>query len=124
MLENERDKIVAYLSRCSDPELREILFAVFQNRKPNPEEDEYNKNCFFLGTASSLLESNQGEPAHWGTWRIEAVAYVNQEEYGKDVLGPEWGFCQFGSCQSCGMEVRSNLKHGVCPVCGSKVSMS
>jgi hypothetical protein len=47
MPENEREKIIGYLSGCSNPELREILFAVFQNRKPNPEEDEYNKTAFF-----------------------------------------------------------------------------
>jgi hypothetical protein len=124
MPENERDQILEYLSRCSDPELREILFAIFQTRKPNPEEDKYNRNCFFLGIASRLLENGAGEPEHWGSWEIEAVAYVDKEEYGEDVLGSEWGFCQFGECQSCGIAVRSNLKHGVCPVCSSKVSMS
>jgi hypothetical protein len=124
MLENERDKIVEYLSRCSDSELREILLAIFQTRKPNPEEDKYSKNCFFLGTASSLLESSDEETEHWGNWKIEAVAYVDREEYGEDGLGADWGFCQFGECQFCEISVRSNLKHGVCPVCGSKVSMS
>jgi hypothetical protein len=124
MSENERDKIVEYLSRCSNPELREILFAIFQTRKPNPEEDKYNRNCFFLGTASRLLENEAGEPEHWGSWEIEAVAYVDREEYGEDVLDPEWDFCQFGECQSCGIAVRSNLKRGVCPVCSSKVYMS
>ena len=124
MSENEREKIIEYLSGCSNPELREILFAVFQNRKPNPEEDEYNKNCFFLGTASKLLESNDEETERWGNWKIKAVAYVDREEYGEDELGTDWGFCQFGECQFCGISVRSNLKHGVCPVCHSKVSMS
>jgi hypothetical protein len=127
MPENERDKIIGYLSQCSNLELRELLFAVFQTRRPNPEEDEYNKNCFFLGTASSLLESSEGEPEHWGDWKIEAIAYVDREEPGEsaeDGLEPDWGFCQFGKCQSCAMAVRSNLKHGICPICGSKVSMS
>lgn len=124
MPKDERDKVVEYLSQCSDPELREILFAIFQTRRPNPEEDKYNKNCFFLGTASSLLESSDEEAEPWDTWKIEAVAYVDEEEYGEDVLGTDWGFCQFGECQFCGISVRSNLKHGVCPVCGSKVSMS
>ena len=124
MSENERGKIVKYLLQCSDSELREILCAVFQIRRPNLEEDEYNKNCFFLGTASSLLESKKEESEHWGTWKIEAVAYVDREEYGEDELGADWGFCQFGECQSCGVAVRSNLKNGVCPVCSSKVFMS
>ncbi len=124
MPENEREKIVEYLSQCSNPELREILFAVFQSRRPNPEEDQYNKNCFFLGTSSSLLQTGKGESEHSGSWKIEAVAYVDREEYGENVTGTDWGFCNFGECQSCGMAVRSNLKHGVCPVCSSKVFMT
>jgi hypothetical protein len=124
MLEDAREKIIRDLSGCSNPELRKILFAVFQNRNPNPEEDEYNKNCFFLGTASSPLENDDEEPERWGTWKIEAVAYVDGEECEEDVLGTDGGFCQFGECQFCGIPVRSDLKHGVCPVCGSKVSMS
>ncbi|WP_223257383.1 hypothetical protein [Phormidesmis priestleyi] len=124
MPENERKKIVGYLSRCSDRELRDILFAVFQVRRPNPEEDEYNKNCFFLGTASSLLENGKGEPKHWGAYKIEAIAHVDREECGENVPAIDWGFCQFGECQQCGIAVRSNLKHGVCPLCGSKVYMS
>lgn len=124
MSENEKEKIVGYLSQCSSPELREILFAVFQTRRPNPEEDKYNKNCFFLGTASSLLKTDEVELEHSRSWQIEAVAYVDKEEYGEDVTGRDWGFCNFGECQSCGMAVRSNLKHGVCPICDSKVFMS
>lgn len=124
MLENEKDKIVGYPSQCSNPELREILFAVFQTRRPNPEEDKYNKNRFFLGTASSLVKMDEGEPGHSEPWKIEAVAYVDKEEYGKNVLGIDWGLCQFGECQSCGVAVRSNLKYGVCPVCDNKVFMS
>ncbi|WP_144405632.1 hypothetical protein [Aliterella atlantica] len=97
---------------------------MFKTRRPNPEEDKYNKNCFFLGTASSLLESSEGEAERWGTCEIAAVANVDKEVYGEDVLGIDWGFCQFGTCSSCGIGVRSNLKHGVCPTCGSKVAMS
>lgn len=57
-------------------------------------------------------------------WEIQAVAYRDPALWPADNLGPDWGFCEFGQCQECGTAVRSNVKEGICPVCGAKVRMT
>lgn len=116
--------MIRLLAEKSDAELREILAEVCRSRRPNPEEDEYNRNCFFLGTASSLLENEPDKAERWGPCRLHAVAYVDHDEYPDDHPGPDWGFCQFGTCGGCGTDVRSNYKRGVCPICGTEVTMT
>ena len=114
--------VVEQLSALTDEELRETLFEVFKVKRPNPEEDAYNRNCYFLGTASIMNDAEPNEKAKWGKPEIEAVAYIDREKY-SDGLGPDWGFCQFGHCE-CGVAVRSNYKEGICPICSSKVKMT
>jgi hypothetical protein len=117
--------IIEFLKQAPDEQILDILEEVFKNRRPNPEEDEHIRNKYFLGTASSTL-SDAGE---WEPWDIDAVAYPDREAYDLGAtlgqgVGPDWGFCQSGTCLSCGISVRSNLKHGICPVCNEKVYMT
>jgi hypothetical protein len=125
MLEISKQQVIEYLSHCSDAEMRAVLQAVFQVRTPNPEEAHFNRNCYFLGAESSTLEdAEEGEPERWDPYRIEAIAYVDEEIYGVGRVGIDWGFCQFGECEQCGVSVRSDLKFGICPICNGKVGMS
>jgi rubrerythrin len=123
----EQPTVVALLRTIPDEDLLAILQAVFEVKRPNPEEDAYNQNCYFLGTASRLLASLEGESEHWKPWKIEAVAYIDHEAYPNTSSGnngPYYGFCEGGACQNCGMAMRSNVKHGICPICGNKVYMT
>ncbi|WP_373541332.1 hypothetical protein [Chamaesiphon sp.] len=117
-----QEETIKYLSALSDEELREVLFEVFQIKRPNPEEDKYNHNRFFLGTASILDESNPEQPERWGKPHLHVVADIDRS-VSPSSLGPSWGFCQFGTCE-CGVNVRSNYKQGICPICSAKVSMT
>lgn len=113
-----------YLSSLPDKDLREILFEVFKTKRPNPEEDSFNRNSFFLGTGS-IDKAEEGQPQKWEEARIHAVAYIDREYYPDDKSnGPGEGFCQFGTCGNCGVAVRSNYKNGICPLCSSKVYMT
>jgi hypothetical protein len=67
-----RQQVIDYLKQAPDEELLEILQRVFESRQPNAEEAAYNRNRFFLATASSLLHDRTGR---WDPWEIEAVAY-------------------------------------------------
>ena len=115
--------IVDLLRMLPDEHLLAVLHEVFTTRQPNPEEQAYNQNCYFLGTAS---RSRADAPEHavvWEPWEIQAVAYLDRDTY-TATYGPTWGFCQFGVCTACGTTVRSNVKRGICPICGAKVSMT
>jgi hypothetical protein len=115
--------LIDHLKSLPDAEFLATLQEVFRSRQPNPEERGYTRNQYFLGTATSVRESEEGEPEVWEPWSLAAVAYRDREEY-RDGVGPDWGFCQFGTCETCQMPVRSNVKHGICPICGTKVSMT
>jgi hypothetical protein len=117
------NELIERLKSLPDAEFLAILQEVFRWRQPNAEENGYNRNHYFLGTASSLRESDDGEPERWASWSIEAVAYIDRDVY-PEGAGPDWGYCQFGTCQSCQIHVRSNVKNGICPICGSNVYMS
>ncbi len=119
---NDEDAI-KYLSNLPDERLVAVLRRVFAVKQPAPEEAACCRNRFYVGTAWSDLESDEGEPQRWGPWKLDAVAYVDSREYGDD-LGPDYGLCQAGSCQSCGTRVRSNVKHGLCPICGGPAYMT
>lgn len=113
---DERLAIASSLASLPQEEMLDILRSVFEVQRPNPEEDEFNHNRFFLGT-STQLRSDAGD---WLPWKVEAVAYPEQEA----VIEPAWGFCQFGDCGLCGTLVRSNSKRGTCSVCGAAVYMT
>jgi hypothetical protein len=119
----ERHRIADALRSLPDEQLLAVLQEVFSFRRPNPEEDRFNQNRYFLGTSSRLLESGEGEPDKWGSWKFEAVAYIDRNHYPAG-NGPDYGLCQFGACSTCGIRVRSNVKNGVCPICSTKVSMT
>ncbi|HEY3364325.1 MAG TPA: hypothetical protein VGK74_04675 [Symbiobacteriaceae bacterium] len=118
-----REDISEYLRAIPDEEFLVILEQVFRAKQPNPEESPYNRNHYFRGIAESRLESTPGEPETWGPWSVEAVAYINRVVY-PEGTGPDWGFCQFGTCTVCGTKARSNVKSGVCPICGGEVELS
>ncbi|MBW3636380.1 MAG: hypothetical protein KY445_07940 [Armatimonadetes bacterium] len=123
-INSQLSELAKQLAQLGDLELREVLFEVFQTRRPNPEEDKYSYNRFFLGTAAISDETRLGEPAaQKGRAEISAVAYIDRELC-PETLGPDWGFCQFGTCSACKTTVRSNYKNGICPVCGAKVGMT
>ena len=121
-MSNRNRSIVEQLSVLSDEELRETLFEVFKVKSPNPEESAYNRNCYFLGTASTMNDAEPSDKPNWGKPEIAAAAYIDREKY-PDGLGPDWRGCQFGYCE-CGVAVRSNYKEGVCPIYSSKVKMT
>jgi hypothetical protein len=118
---NDEDAI-EYLSGLPDERLVDVLRRVFAVKQPAPEEASYCRNRFYLGTAWSNLESDEGHPQRWGQWELDAVAYVDPAEWGGS-LGPGYGLAQAGSCGTCGMRVRSNVKNGLCPICGARVYM-
>ena len=116
-------RIADALKSLPDEQFLALLEEVFSSRRPNPEEDRFDQNRYFLGTSSRLLESDEGEPDKWGPWKFEAVAYLDRNHYPAG-NGPNYGFCQFGACSTCGIRVRSNVKNAVCPICSTKVSMT
>jgi hypothetical protein len=121
------EDVVNFLKQAPDGQLLAILEEVFKAKRPQPEEERFSRTRYFLGTADSQLESEEGESERWGKWQLGAVAYIDYEHYGGREewgYGPDYGFCQFGTCQGCGTRVRSNSKHGVCPVCALEVYMT
>jgi hypothetical protein len=119
----DRHQLTQHLLALSDADLLNVLEQVFQHRRPNPEEDHFNHNCYFLGTASQMLTSESDEPEIWGKWEHEAVAYKNRTAY-PDTFEPNEGFCQFGTCQQCSTAVRSYVKKAICPICGTPVYLT
>jgi hypothetical protein len=86
----EHRRLVERLRRLPIAELVAVLGEVFDTRRPSPEDSAFCRNRFFLGIASSDLESDGCEPERWGPWEIEAVAYPDPAHYGGG-LGPESG---------------------------------
>jgi hypothetical protein len=119
----ERQELAEHLRRLPVEELVSVLQDVFASRLPFPNETAFCRNRFFLGVASSDLESDKGEPESWGPWTIEAVAYPDPAHYG-DTLGPDWGLCQSGACCNCDVRACSNVKNGICAICGATVYMT
>lgn len=119
----DSDQLIDRLKELPVEELIAVLRAVFEDPKPWLEQTSYYRSRFFLGTASAELESDEGEPERWGPWEIHAVAYPDPIHNG-DGLGPTWGLCQEGPCSVCGVRARSNVKHGICSVCGASVGMT
>lgn len=116
MTPEEHASIVDSLVSLPCEELLEILGRVFATQHPNPEEDEYHPNRYFLGTSTQVSDPATTRPV----WEVQAVAYPPSSAG----LGPDWGFCQFGQCRGCGSLVRSNVKRGICSVCGTDVEMT
>lgn len=123
---SDHTRLIDRLINLRDEELIYVLQNVFAHKTPNAEEAEFNRNKYFLGTASSIMEDEQDDPAmpKWGPWQIEAVGYIDRDQYPGDDLGPDYGFCQFGTCSNCRTHVRSNVKHAICPICDNKVYLT
>ena len=121
----DRDEVVDYLTGLPTEQFVDVLRRVFARKQPAPEESAYCRNKYYLGTASSdqLESDNDEEPPRWGPWEHDVVAYPDPQAWG-DSLGPDYGLAQVGSCGTCGVRVRSNVKQGLCPICGGKVYMT
>jgi hypothetical protein len=119
---NDEDA-VQYLGNLPVERLVAVLRRVFAAKQPAPEEAAYCRNLFYLGTASSVDLSDEGEPPRWEPWELNAVAYVDLDHWDNE-FGPDYGLCQEGSCPSCGTRVCSNVKRGICPICGSRIYMT
>jgi hypothetical protein len=114
---------IEYLSNLPVERLVAVFRQVLAVKVPAPEEAAFCRSRFYLGAAWSSFESDDGASQRWGSWELDAVAYVDSREYG-DEFGPNDGLCQEGSCQSCGTRVRSNVKHGICPICEGPAYMT
>lgn len=117
----EQQAVIQYLQNIPYEQLVAVLQKVFEERRPNPEEDEYHRNKFFLAIASSWLKDYS--ETEWEPWEIQAVAYPNRDVF-REGFGPPGGCYQWGTCQTCNIVMRSNEKNGICPICGNEVYMT
>jgi hypothetical protein len=130
-LTNEQVGAIAKtLIGLADDELLEVLRLVFTERRFAPEEAAFLRSRYFLGIATSQLQDDESQPEPpaadqqiWANWEIEAAAYPDMTEYGS-WRGPGYGFADEGECGNCHTRVRGLLKKGICPICGSRVSMT
>lgn len=104
------EQLSAKLQSLSDEELVAVIQDALARRPAG------NDGHLFLGIASED-----------GDWQVEALAKPEVEHYAPSrpsevFVGPT-GFGQEGTC-TCGFKVRSNMKHGVCSICGNPVSMT
>lgn len=115
----DEKKVIEYLEKCTKKDLRYILQQVFKTRSIKTEHEE---RSFFLGEAFKDFLNEPGEPK----WEFAAVAYVDTDQYAEGTRGLEgdYIFFQHGKCDTCGIWVVSDLKGGICPVCGSKVALT
>lgn len=119
----ERSQLIDQLIRLPVEELVDVLREVFAVRQPSPEESEFCRNRFFVGVATSFLEPDESDLPQWEPWETQAIAYPDPAQHGSS-LGPDYGLCHWGTCQSCGFAIRSNVKYGRCSICGEAVYMT
>ena len=110
---------ISYLNRLPIEELVRVFEAVFRKHKPEPGEDQYYsaRYCLAIASREKLDQSEE-----WESAEVELVAYPDPAK-GYEA-GPGWGLCQSGQCVVCGLQVRSNYKHGICPACSNSVYMT
>ena len=100
-----RQAIVQYLRALADKELAEVFYEATRDR-PSSDVAEAKRH-FVLGEVS--LEE--------GKWDLEVISPADAAD------GP-WAsgvpICQSGTCDGCGLQLRSWAKHMSCSVCGAK----
>lgn len=113
---------VGYLRSLPPAQLVRVLQQVFAGSVPFTGEGAWCRSRWFLGIAHAYRESDPDEPVRWEPWRIEVAAYhlPDLSPGGPDDLGQSSGG---GGCCG-GISHRSNVKLGVCPICGGEVGMT
>lgn len=112
---------IAFLAGLPPAELVRVMQRVFAASVPFPSEEKHCRSKWFLGIAHSWRASEPGEPLEWEPWQIEAAAYNPPGSPG----GPHDLAQSSGGGPCCGgISHRSNLKRGVCPICGREVGMT
>ena len=100
-----RQSVVRYLRALADKELAELFYEATRER-PSSDVAEARRH-FVLGDAS--LDD--------GAWSVEVISPAD-EAHGPWAAGVP--ICQSGTCDGCGLQIRSWAKHMLCSVCGTK----
>ncbi|HEX4613507.1 MAG TPA: hypothetical protein VH092_35320 [Urbifossiella sp.] len=114
---------VAFLQGLPPAELVRVMQQVFAATIPFPGEATFCRSKWFLGIAHSFRRpSDMGELEEWEPWQIEVAAYHRPGDHpgGPNDLGQSSGG---GECCG-GISHRSNIKSGVCAICGRDVGMT
>jgi hypothetical protein len=105
-------ELAGALRSLPDEWLVEVLTEVFARRRPYPADGAR----YYLAVVDRERDERTGAWA--GPAEHAAVAYADPAHVGgPGDVGPDWGLCQGGSCDSCGIELLSNRKHVRCPLC-------
>lgn len=123
-LKESPEILLEILTKIPNGDLIDLLEQVFAEKIPYPLETEYCRSKYYLGLATSNdLREDEIDAPDWSEWEKGAVAYIDREEYpfGAD---PEISYGEYGHCTKCNINVRSSVKHGICPICGRKVYMT
>jgi hypothetical protein len=122
MMSTTRDDVIRYLGQCSGGELSEILRQVFEGRPEAEDEGIAFQYRLVFGVAARENISDKVDQIEWGPWQIAAVAYVDPSKYSPGFPGEP--FLQYGTCESCRIEVCSHVKEALCPTCGGSVHLT
>lgn len=101
-----RESAVAYLRTLADKELAELFYEAIRDR-PSLESPAERRHLV-------LAEVSRDEE---GKWDLEVISPADAAD-GKWAVGVP--ICQAGTCDGCGLQVRSWAKHMVCSVCGTR----
>lgn len=107
-------ELVSTLRSLPDEWLVDVLTDVFQRRRPGPDDGTAPDARYYLGVVDRDRDEHTG--AWTGPAEHAAVAYAAHRSGPGDV-GPDWGLCQEGVCDSCGVDLLSNRKQVRCPLC-------
>lgn len=123
---DDRDSLVSRLRDLADEELLGVLQRVFTGRTLLGTEVPIVESHFFLGNATRLYENTPDGGQAWEPWEIHAIAYPDLAAYDADPdwFGFDYGFSEWAICSTCGIELKCNVKHGICPVCSTKAYLT
>ncbi len=111
-------ELVSALRSLPDEWLVDVLTEVFERRRPYPDDGTAADARYYLGIAERDRDERTG--AWTGPAEHVAVAYADPaHRSGPGDAGPDWGLCQEGTCDSCGIGLLSNRKQVRCPLCGA-----
>ncbi|MEO0474402.1 MAG: hypothetical protein AAF085_00335 [Planctomycetota bacterium] len=116
---DKQSEVISFLNRLPIEELVQVLEKTFRERDPAPGEEAYYSARYCLAIAS---REKLGQSDIWESTDIELVAYPDPVK--NNGAGPADGLCQSGQCAECGVRVRSNCKHCVCPACSIPVYLT
>jgi hypothetical protein len=121
-------EIAAELRDLPDEELATVFHLAVADRKLT-EYPWLRGQHYVMALAYQADESDDEATERWGQWQLAMITRPDPDHYsraisGELILGEDLGFCQEGTCIECGADCCSNLKHGICPICGAKVFMT